>query len=381
MRKIFSVLLLATMLILTLGAVRPALASPGGTMSGSIFIKNFAVTTTFNRAWDWSIAKTGSASDLTLSPGQTHLVNYNVTVTGTAVDSGWYASGSLAFRNIGSTAFDVVSVTVDFGDGIVVNANCPATSGFPPTVGAGETVNCTYATALPDGSNRTAVATVATTAGSASDSSAVTFGAPASETGQCINVDDSLAGFLGQVCASGSPTTHTFSYSYTVGPFNTCGLYTVDNTAAIRETGASDDWRVNINVPCGGGCTLTQGYWKTHSARGPAPYDPAWMNIGPLQEQTTFFLSGQTWHTVFWTAPAGNAYYVLAHQYMAAKLNVLDGASAPADVTAAIASAESLFNSIAPSGVTRANRAQFTSLAALLDDYNNGLIGPGHCSE
>jgi hypothetical protein len=26
-------------------------------------------------------------------------------------------------------------------------------------------------------------------------------------------------------------------------------------------------------------------------------------------------------------------------------------------------------------------RAQFTSLAGILDGYNNGLTGPGHCSE
>jgi hypothetical protein len=26
-------------------------------------------------------------------------------------------------------------------------------------------------------------------------------------------------------------------------------------------------------------------------------------------------------------------------------------------------------------------RAQFIAIAELLDDYNNGIVGPGHCTE
>jgi hypothetical protein len=80
---------------------------------------------------------------------------------------------------------------------------------------------------------------------------------------------------------------------------------------------------------------------------------------------------------VFWTPPAGNAYYNLAHQYMAAKLNILNGASTTPAATAAIAGAEALFNAQGI-GDTTLNKAERT---AALDKYNNGLIGPGHCSE
>ena len=140
---------------------------------------------------------------------------------------------------------------------------------------------------------------------------------------------------------------------------------------------------MNVNVPCAGGCTLTQGYWKTHSDRGPAPYDDAWKNLGPLEEDTLFFKTGKTWYQVFWTPPAGNAFYNLAHQYMAAKLNILNGASAPASVTAAITAAENLFNAQGAGDTTlsASERRTALSLAATLDKYNNGLIGPGHCSE
>ena len=36
---------------------------------------------------------------------------------------------------------------------------------------------------------------------------------------------------------------------------------------------------VDVDVPCLGGCTLTPGYWKTHSEFGPAPYDDNWANL------------------------------------------------------------------------------------------------------
>jgi hypothetical protein len=131
------------------------------------------------------------------------------------------------------------------------------------------------------------------------------------------------------------------------------------------------------------GCTLTIGYWKTHSEKGPAPYDDTWAEL-PNGADTPFFLSGQTWYEVFETAPGGNAYYQLAHQYMGAKLNILNGASTTPAVVAAIADAEVLFNTYTPAQVgawkgTQGARAQFISLAGTLGHYNEGLIGPGHC--
>ncbi len=61
------------------------------------------------------------------------------------------------------------------------------------------------------------------------------------------------------------------------------------------------------------------------SHRGPAgPYDDGWKNVGPDEEATLFFNSNISWYNVWWTAPAGNKFYNLAHQYMAAKLNVTE---------------------------------------------------------
>lgn len=137
---------------------------------------------------------------------------------------------------------------------------------------------------------------------------------------------------------------------------------------------------------CGEGCTLTPGYWKTHSMYGPAPYDATWAMIG---EDTPFFLSGQSYYEVLWTSPSGgNAYYILAHAYIAAELNQLNGASIPDDVLAAWNEATGLFSTYTPDEVAALKgnngkelRAQFIGLAEILDNYNNGLTGPGHCSE
>jgi hypothetical protein len=185
----------------------------------------------------------------------------------------------------------------------------------------------------------------------------------------------------------------TFTYSRTIGPYDNCGDFAVDNTATFttNDTGATDSngHTVNVHVPCAGGCTLTQGYWKTHSLRGPAPYDDAWLNLGDVDgdgvsegADETFFLSGKTYYQVLWTAPAGNAYYILAHQYIAAKLNQLNGASSTSAVDAAISFAENFFASNTPSSsLTKAQRNEVLAKASILDQYNNGLIGPGHCSE
>jgi hypothetical protein len=155
---------------------------------------------------------------------------------------------------------------------------------------------------------------------------------------------------------------------------------THDNTATIRETGQSDDARVTVTCkpPPSPGCTLTQGYWKNHSKYGPAKYDATWALIG---EDTAFFSSGKTWYQAINTSSAGgNAYYILARQYIAAKLNLLAGASSTAAVTAALAGAEEFFSTYTPtSTLSKAVRAQAIAYAGTLADYNEGDIGPGHC--
>ncbi len=85
---------------------------------------------------------------------------------------------------------------------------------------------------------------------------------------------------------------------------------------------------------------------------------------------------------MFWTPPAGNAYYNLAHQYMAATLNIANGASSTPAVDAALSEAAGFFSTHTPSStLSKQERTQVLKLASTLEQYNSGNIGPGHCSE
>jgi len=143
-------------------------------------------------------------------------------------------------------------------------------------------------------------------------------------------------------------------------------------------------FQLDVSYDAAGG-THTWGYWKTHSSHGPAPYDATWAILG---ENTTFFLSGASYYGVLGVNPAGgSSYYQLAHQYVAAKLDVLDGAWMRGDVQAAFNEATALLGSYTPAQIasykkgTAAQKAifnQFNQLAGILDAYNNGDMGTPH---
>jgi hypothetical protein len=74
-------------------------------------------------------------------------------------------------------------------------------------------------------------------------------------------------------------------------------------------------------------------------------------------------------------APRGDAWLILAHQYIAASLNVASGASVTA-VSATLDDARAVLLG-GCSGIS--DRQHAIDLSYTLDSYNNGLIGPGHC--
>jgi hypothetical protein len=138
------------------------------------------------------------------------------------------------------------------------------------------------------------------------------------------------------------------------------------STTINGDRGRLVEYYNSVAPPPPDGCTATVGFWKTHLTVWPAPYTPG----------ATFYTSGKTWIGVLKTAPLGNAYYILAHQFIAATLNGAAGASAPANVQQALADAAAYFADPAGSTLTR---AQLIAMATLLDDYNNGLLGVPHC--
>ncbi len=347
--------------------------------------------TELTRTYLWTVDKEADVSELTLSPGQQHTVNYTVTVDAVAVDSDWAVSGSIYVDNSSPLDATITDVSDVVSPDIAATVDCGAS--FPYDLLTGESLSCVYSADLPDASNRLNTATVTTSGAVAGGSGTadVDFStATVTEVDTCIDVSDTNVGFLGTVCYGAAPVT--FEYSLTVGPYtepDDCGNQTVDNTATIvtNDTGTAgeDSWTVNVNVPCEGGCTLTQGYWKTHSEYGPAPYDDTWAMM-PAGADTVFYLSEQSYYQVLWTAPRrGNAYYILAHQYIAAELNQLNEADIPGDVLDAFNEATTFFETYTPRDIgSRSNRDArdlALSLASMLDDYNNGYTGPGHCSE
>lgn len=382
------------------GLVTPVNASGGNAAVSHVeFCFDFEVVvsktaeTSFTRTYDWGINKIADQTELVLSGDQIFNVNYTVEAfVESKTDSDWAVSGDITIYNPDPNFVATIeSVTDTISDGIDASVNCPDWS-----IPAGGSINCSYeSTPLPDGTNRINTATVETSGsvGGGSGTADVIFGEPSTKVNDCVDVEDSLKGPLGQACENESPKE--FNYSLSFGK-NTladillaCGEQEVTNIAALN-TGQEDSVILHVTIHCddSAGCTLTQGYWKTHSQTGPAPYDDAWLNLGLLEEDTMFYLSNQTWYEVFWTPPQGNAYYNLAHQFEAATLNVLNGASEPAAVSTALVNAEALFNNYTPEQIAalkgkngKALRQQFISLASTLDQYNNGLIGPGHCSE
>jgi hypothetical protein len=127
------------------------------------------------------------------------------------------------------------------------------------------------------------------------------------------------------------------------------------------------------------GCTLTQGYWKTH---GPIPTGTN-SNEWPV---TTLDLGSVTYtdlqlQSIFDTPAGGNGLIALAHQLIAAKLNIANGADGMA-AAAAIAAADALIGGLVvpPVGSGFLSPATTSSLITTLTNYNEGAIGPGHCS-
>jgi hypothetical protein len=336
--------------------------------------------TTYTRTWDWNIVKDGDQTSLTLSTGQSFLVNYTVEVSASDTDSDWMVSGIITVENPHPDDDMTVSVADSLAGAII---NCGDGDGDTElVVPAGGSATCSYSAGVGGAVDGTNTATATLNEIDFSGSEDYTFGDPTTEIDECVDVTDDQYGALGTVCADESPKT--FEYTLDIGPYDTCGEYDFVNVASFttNDTGAtgSDDHTVNVTVPCGE-CTLTQGYWKTHSEFGPAPYDDTWALL-PNGASTPFFLSGKTWYQVFWTAPAGNVYYILAHQYMAARLNILSGATTTPAVDAAMLGALNFFNMKTPtSSLTRAQRNQLLAWATTLDNYNNGVTGPGHCSE
>lgn len=376
-------------------------------------------------------------AEITLNPGDTYDTVYKLVADQTVDDAAFGVSGNI---NVTWPA----GLTPEFSPAIpsdLLTFTDPTNGTQPvvPTCGAqgATSLACTYSATLPrdnvpgyntasidrlkkcyaaDGSATNCGGTVTYT----SNQEPLTYGAPSVENNKCVAVTDlfnSTAGLnLGigfdwlvdpNLCADFSAFVTgdmdpgpgekllnilgAFLLASQTGEGKTC-QFMVPNLLRLSGDNGEDEAVIDVTVTqlCEPqGCTYTQGYWKTHVNYAPKPQfakkrDATWNLIdgaGTLNENAIFYLSGKTYINVMWTSPAGNAYYILAHQFIAAKLNVLDGASGAA-IAAELAQAEALFTQYGPShNYWKNNKNAVTTLAGKLAAYNEGKTGPGHCSE
>jgi hypothetical protein len=197
---------------------------------------------------------------------------------------------------------------------------------------------------------------------------------------------------------TGEPTLNTFGGEYTtfkIGPNETIRVEIGDLTDetgvsgtrgeledgvryyfaafANDESGApASDLSVVVNDQTTEttNCTYTQGYWKNH----PDAWPVTSLTLGTVNYTKAECLA------ILGEPVNGNGLISLAHQLIAALLNIAQGAD-PSAASAAIASANTLIGGLVvpPIGGGFLDPADTTDLTQTLDDYNNGITGPGHC--
>jgi hypothetical protein len=196
-------------------------------------------TPAFGRTYTWGITKDVDKTQLNVAKGSGATFNYTVTVThDNGTDSGWTVSGTITVTNPN----DWESITANVGDAVNNGGSCTVTpSSLTVLASKSSTANytCTYASAPnPMVGTNTATATwdktaAATPTGSASGSAAADFTSVSPTiTDGSVTVTDTLGGTLGTVSfADPSPTTFTYSHTFTGDPGGTCTTH--DNTATF----------------------------------------------------------------------------------------------------------------------------------------------------
>lgn len=426
-----------TLAFLVLSLVGPALVSAHQASNSPNKVKTVKVASTRDRggvpgttlsAWktaegywelqyDWTVAKTADLDQLTLAPNTSGTVTFTITATRGQPTDVYGVRGQICVTNGGSrptenlTITDVVQYKFDSGP-FQDYERAPVDTSAKPILNPGETYCYPYDvqfTPVPGAQYRN-VAEVKITnhSGSINEKGQnckpgtpcgpepkASFSLPAmpTEIDEEATLDDALSCPAGFSCSPSGPWTMvlndslTMTLTITVTNVSACAsdetrTGTLTNIATLTEadTGVTHTASAALTLiadcpttPGGGmeGCTYTQGYWQRWTDRWPMGYSP----------DDTFYNSDQTWIGVLQTPAGGNAYYILAHQFIAATLNVANGAAAPSEVQSALANAAAYFAVATPDNPEPDgySRSDLIAWADLLDDFNNGEIGPGHC--
>ncbi len=412
-KKITIILMVVTLLLLFV----PTKAILGGQGQNGTTLKTSKTATGFwekEITYDWTIGKTVDPTTIDICSGNTVPVHYTITLTKTQVAEVdvYGVRGTITVLNDGDeptenlTIVDTIEYKLSGGptwypiDSYTFN---------PDVLNPGETGEYPYEfvfTPVPDAVEYRNSANITITNHSGSigtptgPNPKASFSLPPEPTityvDECVSLDDVLtvhSGFSADYegCSPDGTYCDSTSIGYSVDITNvsaTCdSYYYLTNTATITEcdskTTHSDGTSVEIyTCPCGGGCTLTIGYWKTHAGfTGKNPdrvtqYLPISLGSYSVDDaaEAVLILSFQ--------GQASNGINKLMAQLLAAKLNIANGADGSA-VASTIADADAFLmthNSSSWGSLTKAQQKQVLQWMTILDNYNNGLIGPGHCS-
>ena len=161
-------------------------------------------------------------------------------------------------------------------------------------------------------------------------------------------------------------------------------------TACITIVDA-DDWTIDAGLCMPEeGCTLTIGFWKTHAGFGPQddvlsmhlPLYLGDMGGAKTLDVTTAAIAVDVLKMKTYGSNS-NGITKLYAQLLAAKLNFASGASDGA-VADYVTDADAFLadNDWTDwDGLSDADQDMVMMWQGSFDDYNNGLIGPGHCSD
>ncbi|MBA3817605.1 MAG: hypothetical protein H0X17_01830, partial [Deltaproteobacteria bacterium] len=142
----------------------------------------------------------------------------------------------------------------------------------------------------------------------------------------------------------------------------------VATAGCVTEGDSTSQQLAGVQELAGDDCTFTQGYWKNHEEAWPV----ASLSLGGVSYTKAELLS------ILRTPVKGNGLISLAHQLIATKLNVANGATSTS-IDDAMDDADDLIGSLVvpPIGTGHLSPSDTTGVAGALDGLNNGVTGPG----
>jgi hypothetical protein len=234
--------------------------------SGTSLVINKTASVSGTGNVTWSIDKSVGQDFFNLSTGQTATANYTVTATPIYQETGSVINGNIHIQNTGSEIASITYVEdrVEHKVGDTWYWQMPKYIGGLFTILIGGSIDIPYSFSFTPIEGATAYRNTAIVGLENSAMPDVGIGfeefrytTDFSTSGGIIaadafaDVSDSSIGYLGKTWV-GDPSTYTYTYSISIGPYSEPGDYTIDNTATITGTDSyttdKDSLTITIHV-------------------------------------------------------------------------------------------------------------------------------------